>query len=127
MDLTLQARRDINLLPFGCLSTPVSVQSRLEKGLAGQVRTEQVVPVSTEYSVLLSATLRVTRWSNEDGLSGIWKWAETWPHQSVQGDLSFERELQGTGAGWGCPSSIPQKGHSGHSSCQCPPFQQKRH
>ena len=74
--LPLQARRDVNLLSFGCLSTPVSVQSRLERGLAGQVRTEQVVPVSTENSILLSATLRVTRWSNEDGSSGIWKWAE---------------------------------------------------
>ena len=59
-DPTLQARGDVNRLTFGCPSTPVTVQSRLERGPAGLVTTEVAAPVSTRISVLLPATSRVT-------------------------------------------------------------------
>ena len=58
-DLIPQAGGDVNHLTFGCPSTIVIVQSRLERP-AGQVRVEQAAPVSTRNSVLLPATFRVT-------------------------------------------------------------------
>ena len=59
MDPVPQAKGDMNHLTFGCPSTIVIVQSRLERP-AGQVRVEQAAPVSTRNSVLLPATFRVT-------------------------------------------------------------------
>ena len=73
MDPTPQALGDSPSCPLA----PVTVQSRLERGPAGQVRTEQAAPVSTGNSVLYGHTegnWRLCR-SNEDGSSGIWSWA----------------------------------------------------
>ena len=61
MDPIPQARGDVNRLSFGCPSTPVTAQSWLERGPAGQVRAEQAAPASTRNSVHLPATSRVTR------------------------------------------------------------------
>ena len=46
-----QARGDVNCPAFGCPSTLVTVQSRLERQPAGQGRTEQAALVSTRNSV----------------------------------------------------------------------------
>ena len=127
MDLTLWARGDVNHLTFGCLSTPVTVQSLLERRAAGQVRTEQVAPVSTRNSVLLPATSRLTRGSagvvRMDRVgSGAGKALR--PHQLVCRNLSLERIVRT----WG-QSSLPlgclTGKRSGHSPFQCPAFQQK--
>ena len=50
-DLIPPARGDVNCPAFGCPSTLVTVQSRLERRPAGQGRTEQAALVSTRNSV----------------------------------------------------------------------------
>ena len=112
MDPILQARGDVNRLTFGCLSTPVTAQSRLERGTAAQVRTEQAAPVSTRNSVLLPATLRVTR-----GSAGVMRMDQVGsgagkvlrPISRCVG-ISHLRDSQGTGVGRVCPLGIPQEG-----------------
>ena len=126
MDWIPQAWGDVNRPTFVCPSTPVTVQSRLGRGPAGQVRTEQVAPVSTGNSVLVPATLRVT-----SGPAGVMRMDRVGSgagqalraRQSVCRNLSFERFTRNWGQ-LGLPN--PTGGRSGRSPFHCPPSN-KRH
>ena len=122
-----QASGDINRLTFGRPSTPVTVQSRLERRPAAQVRTEQAAPVSTRNSVLLPVTWRVTR-----SVVGVMRMDRVGsgagqalrPLQLVCGNLSTGRFARNWGR-LGLPLGPPTGGRSGHSPSQCPPFPTK--
>ena len=96
------------------------MQSRLETGLVGHVRTEQTAP--TRHSVLLphiESDLRLC-WTDEDGSSGIWSWAGPGPCQMICGQEPVVWDIRK-----GLPLQHPTGGCSGYSPFQCPPFQQK--
>ena len=92
MDPSPHIRRNINHLAFGCPSSPITVQSWLERGLAGQVRTEQVNQVSKEipFSYLPCLWWPKTLLESWGWSSRIWRQAGTWAYQTVYRNLLWE-------------------------------------
>ena len=126
MDLISQARGDLSYLSSGS-PTPVMRQSWLERKPAGQVRTEQVAPVSLRNSVFLPGASRVT-W----GSTGVMRMdrVESGAGQVLRPYLLVCRNLSSKRSAWNwdwlrLPLKCPQEDTWESLPSQCPSFWQK--
>ena len=120
-DLIPPARGDVNCPAFGCPSTLVTVQSRLERRPAGQGRTEQQLwcPQEIQSPIYHSQGDPRLHWSNEDGSSGFW--SETGTQTPLAGVWkSLIQEVCKELGLVGVPPQLSHGGYSGHLVFQYP-------
>ena len=103
--------------PYFWLSTPITVQSWVERGPAGQDRTGQMAPVSIGNLVPCmlhqgwpEVLLEWWEWIEWDLEPGRWSGRISW----CAAISHLQRDLQGTGAGWGLPLRCPTRECSGY-------------